>query len=109
YSASACAISSLTPLDEFFAKRVPDVLEQFGVLRRLPHLHRVARPRKVHLEHVLDLAWPRREQDDAVSERERFAEIVGDEQDGLLLALPDPEQHFVHVDLGVGIERAERL
>ena len=34
---------------------------------------------------------------------------MGHEQHRLLLALPDPQQDFVHVDLGVGIERAERL
>ena len=31
------------------------------------------------------------------------------EQDRLLLALPDPQQHVVHIDLGMGIKCTERL
>src|SRR4051794_27132903 len=70
-----CDVSSwLAPLDELLAERVPDVLEQLGIARRLTHLDRVARPRKVHLEHVLDLPGPRREQDDTVGQRQGFAE-----------------------------------
>ena len=40
---------------------------------------------------------------------QRLAEIVGDEQHGLALALPEAQQHRMHVELGVGVERAERL
>src|SRR5882672_1353265 len=107
---SGAAASSLAaPLDEFFPERMPDVLEQFCITRRLTHLDRIPRPHEIHFEHVLDLAWTRREQDDAVSQGQGFAEIMCYEQDGLLLAIPDPQQHLMHVDLGVGIERAEWL
>jgi len=34
---------------------------------------------------------------------------MGHEQNRLLFAFPDSEQDFVHIDLGVGIERAERF
>src|SRR5579859_1474895 len=103
------AFSSLPPLDKFLAERMPDVLKEFRVTRRFSHLDRIARPPKIDLEHVLDLARPRREQDDAAGQCQRFAEVVGDEQNRLLLALPDPKQHLMHVDLGVGVERPEWL
>ena len=51
----------------------------------------------------------RAKQDNAVAQRQGLAEVMGHEQDRLLLAIPDPQQHVMHVDLGVGIERAERL
>src|SRR5258708_9590983 len=108
-SRGGAASSWATPLDELLAERMPDMLEQFGITRCLTDVHRVARPREVNLEHILDPAGTCREQDDAVSQRQRFAEIVGYEQDGLLLAIPDPQQHLMHIDLGVSIERAERL
>ena len=49
------------------------MLEQFGVARGLTHLHRVAGPREVDLEDILDLARPR----DAVRVRETpsYAEL----------------------------------
>ena len=52
---------------------------------------------------------PGRHQDDAVGKGQRLAEIVGHEQHGLARVLPEIEQHRMHVELGVGIERAERL
>src|SRR5260370_11967211 len=62
---AVAASSWATPLDELLAKRMPDVLEQFGVMRRLPHLHRVARPRKIHIDHVLHPPRTRPDHDDA--------------------------------------------
>src|SRR5882757_3115012 len=75
---SDVATSSWTaPFDEFFAERVPDMLEQFCIARSFAHLYRVARPRNVHLEHILDLAGTGREQDDTVRQRQGFTEVVG--------------------------------
>ena len=106
---SAVRRSWLAALDEFLAQRMPDMGEQLGIARRLAQGHRVARARQVDVEDLLDPAGPGRQQDDAVGERQRLAQIVGHEQHGLLLALPDIQQHLVHVELGVGVERAERL
>src|SRR5258708_13117948 len=89
-SRGGAASSWATPLDELLAERMPDMLEQFGITRCLTDLHRVARPREVNLEHILDPAGTCREQDDAVSQRQGFPEIVGYEQDGLPLAIPHP-------------------
>src|SRR5205814_10608157 len=72
----AAASSWGAPLDEFFAERVPDMLEQLRIARGLAHLHRIARPSNVHLEHILDLTGTRREQNDTVSQRQSLAEIV---------------------------------
>ena len=104
---SGCSL--MRHLREFLAQRVPDLREQLGILRRLAQLHGIARPREVDLEVGLHAARPRRHQDDAVGQGQRLAEIVGDEQHGLALALPQAQQHRVHVELGVGVERAERL
>src|SRR5438105_4982993 len=92
YLRDAAASSWAASLDELFTQRMPDVLEQLGITRGLAHLHGVPRPLKIHLEHILDPARPGREQDDAVGQCQSFAEVVRHEQDGLLLAVPDPEQ-----------------
>src|SRR5258708_24235957 len=74
---SYVAVSSrAAALDEFFAERVPDVLEQFRIAWGFAHLHGIARPRNVHFEHILDLAWSRRKQDNAVSQRQGLTEVV---------------------------------
>src|SRR3989442_8401320 len=44
-----------------------------------------------------------------IGQEDGFADPVGDEQDGLPVALPDVEQRGVHLVAGDGIERAERL
>ena len=44
-----------------------------------------------------------------VAEEDRLLDVVGDEQHGLALALPDAEQHFLHQRAGLVVERAERL
>src|SRR6266849_1630655 len=101
--------SWLATFDELFPERVPDMLEQFGIARRLAHLYRIARPRKVNHEHILDHAGPRRKQNDTIRQRQGFAKVMRHEQNRLLFALPDSEQDVVHIDLGVGIERTERF
>src|SRR3979411_2447753 len=104
------ATSSCPPtFDELFPERVPDMLEQLGIARRLAHLHRVARPRKVNLEHILDHAGPRRKQDDTVRQRQSCTEVIRPEQNRLLFAFPDSKQDIVHVDLCVCIELSQRL
>ena len=44
-----------------------------------------------------------------VADEDRLLDVVGDEQHGLALALPDAEQQFLHQRAGLVVERAERL
>src|SRR6266478_9872581 len=80
--------SWLATFDELFPERVPDMLEQLGITRRLADFYRIARPREVHLEHILDHAGPRRKQDDTVRQRQGLTEVMRHEQNRLLFALP---------------------
>ncbi len=47
--------------------------------------------------------------DDAVGELHGLVDIVGDEDDGFALGLPDAQQFAAHDEAGDGIERAEGL
>src|SRR5205085_9292421 len=96
-------------LDELLTERMPDAREQRRIGRGRAQPDAVARPREIDLEDVLDTAGPRGEQDDAVGEGERLAEIMGDEKNGLFLTLPDLQEHVVHVELGMRVEGAEGL
>src|SRR6266478_3610140 len=107
YCPSDAVSSWVSALHELFPERVPDMLEQLGIARRLPHPHRIARPCKVHFEHVFDLAGMCGKQDDAVGEGQGFAEVMRHEQDRLLLAFQDTKQHLMHVDFVVCVERTE--
>src|SRR5262249_8149193 len=100
---------SFASFHEFLTERMPDLLEQFAIARSLAHLHGVARPREVDLKDVLDLTRPRRKKDDAIGEGKCLTKVVRDKQHGLLRSVPEPQQDFVHLDLGMGIERSERL
>ena len=57
----------------------------------------------------LDAARARAHDDDAAAEEDRLLDVVGDEQHGLALALPDAEQQFLHQRARLVVERAERL
>ena len=65
--------------------------------------------RQVDRDLGLDAAGPRAHDDDAAAEEDRLLDVVGDEQHGLLLALPDAEQQLLHQRAGLVVERAERL
>src|SRR5437879_12079292 len=101
--------SCAAALDELFAERMPDLLEQLCITWRLAHLHRIAWPGEVNIEHILDLAWPCRKQNDAIGKRQRFAKVMGHKQDRLLLTFPNPQENVMHIDLRMRIERAERF
>src|SRR5258708_33960833 len=49
------------------------------------------------------------EQDDAGSEKQRFAEIVGDEDDGLAEAAGEGAEFALELGAGDGVERTEGL
>ena len=53
--------------------------------------------------------WPCRHDHDAVGERDRLFEIVGDEQHRLAVGIPQFQQQVAHDLPGLRVERAERL
>ena len=69
----------------------------------------VPRPRQCDLEYFADLAGPRAHHHDAVGERDRFGDAVGDEEHGLLRFTPDAQQLITHPGAGDLIERTEGL
>ena len=96
-------------LRELLAEHVPEGAELPGVLVRLADPDDVARARELDLVHVLDAAGPPRQDDDAVGERDGLGEVVGHEDDGLPPAGPELQELGLEAELGVGVERAERL
>src|SRR2546426_3729625 len=58
---------------------------------------------------LLDATRPRRQHHDARAERYRLLDVVGDEEDGLLVAAPDAPQLVLQDAPGLRIERAEGL
>ncbi len=69
-----------------------------GSADALHRVRRVARDEPARVEHA-----------DARGQRERFAHVVRDDDDGLLHALLDPPELGVQLDARDRIERAERL
>src|SRR6202012_142125 len=61
----------------------------------------------VDREHVLDFRGPRTQHDDAVSELNRFVDIVSDEDDSAAFGLPDAEKFAAHDKASDGVESAE--
>src|SRR3954453_10754013 len=68
-----------------------------------------ARMRQVHVDLGLDAAGACAHHDDAAAEENPFLDVGGPEQHGLLVALPDREQHFLHQRSRLVVERAEGL
>src|SRR5215207_8543604 len=68
-----------------------------------------ARTGKVDIEDVRDTSRPRSEYDDAVRQQDRFADVMGHEDDGLAGLHPELLDQEVHFVTGERIERAERL
>ena len=93
-----------------FAQHRPDRPVQLDEARRRAHLGDVARPRQVDRELADRMRRrPGREADDAVAERDRLVEVVGDEEHRLLLLGPEREQLVLHQLAGLDVERRERL
>src|SRR5712691_7652141 len=69
----------------------------------------VARMRDVDVDHSPDPRRPLRHDDDAIGELHRFFDVVRDEENRLLLRLPDAQQLATHLQSRDGVERAERL
>ena len=77
-------------------------------LVRIDHLER-ARPRQVDRNHFLDAAGPRGHHHHLVAEQDRLLDRVGDEQHGLMCLVENLQQFLLHHDLGLRVERGERL
>ena len=75
---------------------------------RIDHFER-ARPRQTDRNHLLDAARPRRHHDHFVAQQDRLLDRVGDEQHGLVRAVENAQQLLLHDDLGLRVERGERL
>ena len=50
-----------------------------------------------------------RHEHDAVGEEDRLHYVMGDEQHGRVRLLDDADHQLLHLPLGLGVERAERL
>ena len=69
----------------------------------------IARVRDVDVDDLLDAGGAGVEDDDAVGELDGFVDVVGDEDDGLALGVPDAEEFAAHDEAGDGVEGAEGL
>src|ERR1700730_1561239 len=69
----------------------------------------VARVRHGDVHDLLDGAGTRGHDHDAIGEKDGLRDAVGDENHGLLVLLPDPEQLLLHHLARLGVERAEGL
>ena len=76
-----------------------------GVSARGAH----ARARQRDRDGFEDAAGPRAHDVDLVGQVDRLLDVVGDEHHGLLEVAPELHQPFLHLQLGLRIERAERL
>ena len=63
----------------------------------------------IDVDDLLDGGGAGAHHDHAVGELHGFVDVVGDEDDGLALRLPDAQQFAAHDQAGDGIERAEGL
>src|SRR5262245_38280738 len=91
------------------AQARPDVRNQLAILRHLLQLHDVARPRQRHWHEHLHLPRLRRHDHDAIAQKYRLVDRMGDEHHGLLVLLPDVEQLFLQQEFVLRVERRERL
>src|SRR5262245_13624914 len=73
------------------------------------NIEQVARTRNRYRCDSLDSPRTRRHHDDAVGESDCLAQIVGDENNGLALLMPQVEQLILQEQPGLGIERTEWL
>ena len=97
-------------LDHLGLQFLPDLAVQFVERRVELDLGDVARARQRHAPVADDARGrPRRHDHDAVGERDRLFEIVGDEQHRLAVGAPQIEQQIAHDLPRLRVERAERL
>src|SRR3990170_585427 len=111
-SAAAATLTGdmrLSGRDDFVAEVVPQPVVEVLEARAEPPGGDRAGPGEVEGHQRLDAAGPRRENGDAVGHGDGLEEVVGDEDHGLPVPLPDPEELFLEDELGLGVEGAEGL
>src|SRR5215470_17544640 len=74
------------------AQARPDMGDQLAIFRRLLQLHDIAGPRQRNRHEGLHLAGLRGHHHDAVAEKHRLVDRMGDENHGLLVLFPDAQQ-----------------
>src|SRR5258708_3158130 len=105
---TSCRTTGLLCALRLAANEVPDVLAVLVALDRFFDLE-AARAREFDLHLFLDAPRTRGQHDDAVAEVDRLVDVVGDEDDGLLGALPEERHFLLHRLARLGVERAEGL
>src|SRR6185436_3614291 len=102
------AIVVLSFVTGFLPDQIPDGVAVLVALRRLLDLQR-ARARQLDADVLADAAGTRAEHDHPIAEEHGLLDVVGDEDDGLVRALPDARDLFLHGLARLRVERAERL
>src|SRR5262245_53438050 len=91
------------------AQAVPDAIVDLGKAWELMNVKNVARARQRDLAQSLYFAGRAGEDGNAIAERDRLDDIVGDENNAAPGALPEPQQLVLENEPGLGVERAKRL
>src|SRR5207248_3309149 len=91
------------------AQLTPDRLVELGESRLETDLRDVARPRQVDLVGALHGARSGGEDDDAIGERDRFLEVVGDEDHRCRRRGPERQELVLHRRPRLHVERRERF
>src|SRR6267378_2202204 len=94
---------------DFIAEVLPDLLVEPRELLAEADLDHVARPRQRDRVAGLHAARTGRQHDHLVGERDRFFQIVGDEEHRVARLRPELEQLVLHEVARLHVERAERL
>jgi hypothetical protein len=94
--------------DSFFVHERHDMAFQGDEPRRSQHFSRT-RTRDVNRDDLLYVSGSRRHNMNAVTQEDRFVNIVRDKQYGLMGTFPDPQQEFLHQPAGLAVERAKGL
>src|SRR6267143_3051080 len=96
--------------EDLFLHRVPDLRVQLDEAWRQPDLGDIARPRQVDGEFADRVRLGAgREHPDAIRQRDRFLQVVGDEHHRLAIGGPQLEELVLHELPGLDVERGEGL
>src|SRR5260370_11299786 len=99
------AVLHFQRLVNFFAK----VVENLARGLSYSNVFELTRPRQVNGEFPLDPSRTERHENDPVSQADRLAYVVSDEDDGAAGLCPDALQFVVQQVAGLGIQGGERF